>query len=55
MMHNILLVTVQLDSEAAVWRASEKYVLLYTEKSFVTNSSREVHLLVTTQFTGLQC
>ena len=32
-MHSILLVAVQLGSEAAVWRGSEKYVLLYAEKS----------------------
>ena len=33
LMHNILLVAVQLGSEEAVWRGSEKYVLLYAEKS----------------------
>ena len=32
-MHNIVLVAVRLGSEAAVWRCSGKYVLLYDEKS----------------------
>ena len=32
-MHNILLAAVRLGSEAAVWRDSERYVLLYDEKS----------------------
>ena len=32
--NNILLIAVQLGSDAAVWRSSEKYVLLYDEKSY---------------------
>ena len=32
-MDNILLIAVRLGSEAATWRVSEKYVLLYDEKS----------------------
>ena len=32
-MDNVLLIVVPLGLEAATWRASEKYVLLYDEKS----------------------
>ena len=47
-MHNILLASVRLHSEAVVWRGFGKYVLLYDEKSVF-------HLLVRGQFTDVQC
>ena len=53
-MHNILLIAVRLGSEAAVWRGSEKYVLLYDEKSYEKFQQRS-SFLVRAQFTGLQC
>ena len=43
-MHNILLVAVRLGSEEAVWRGSEKYVLLlFDQKKALKNSRREAH------------
>ena len=51
-MHNILLAAVRLGSDAAVWRGSEKYMLLYNEKA-LKNPSRDVYFLVRVQFTSL--
>ena len=33
-MHNPLIIAVWLNSEAAVWRGSEEYVLLYDKKIY---------------------
>ena len=58
-MHNNLLVTVRLRlrSEAAVWKGSGKYVLLYDKQLMIRkafkNSSRDLYILVRAQFIGL--
>ena len=59
LMHNNLLVTVRLRlrSEAAVWKGSGKYVLLYDKQLMMRkafkNSSRDLYILVRAQFIGL--
>ena len=43
-MHNILIAAVQLDSEPAVWRGSEKYTIVYEEKSHEKFQQRSLFL-----------